>query len=153
MQPNQRQLHAAMRCAFIWAELSHCKKRQVGAVIVKNNSPIAWGYNGTSSGEDNCCEDEVQQPDGSVRLVTKPEVWHAEDNALRKLTRSTESGEGATMFVTTAPCKPCATRIVDAGIVAVYYVEDFSKTEGLEYLRAKGVRVEQLVLPEKVSKQ
>lgn len=113
---------------------SYCQRRKVGAVIVKNGTPIAVGWNGTPSGEPNKCEAD----DGT----TLPHVVHAEDNALRKLTRGAESGQGATLYVTTAPCANCASRIADAGIVAVYYSESYSCTGGIEYLERHGIKVE-----------
>lgn len=95
------------------------------------------------AGEDNCCE--ITNPDGS--LTTKPECAHAEDNALRKLTRSNESAAGATVFITLAPCLPCSTRLVDARVSKVYYCESYPTSQvGLDYLQRKGVEVEQLVL-------
>ena len=106
------------------------------SVIVKHNSIIAIGYNGTPSGEENQCEDA----EGNSR----PDVIHAEDNSLRKLTRRSESADGADMFITDAPCFPCATRIVDAGITKVYYARVYRLTEGLEYLERHGVEVEQI---------
>ena len=125
-----------MRAAFVYANLSYCKRRQVGCVIVKHDSIIAIGYNGTPSGEENQCEDE----EGN----SKPDVIHAEDNALRKLTRRNESADGAVLIATDAPCFYCATRIVDAGITKVYYARVYRLTEGLEYLEKHGVEVEQI---------
>ena len=116
------------------AQESYCQRRKVGAVIVKNGTPIAVGWNGAPSGEPNQCESD----DGT----TLPHVVHAEDNALRKLTRGAESGQGATLYVTTAPCANCASRIADAGIVAVYYGESYSCASGIEYLDRHGVKVE-----------
>ena len=124
---------AHMKAAYVYAELSYCKRRQVGCIIVKNNSPIAVGYNGTPSGDINCCEGE----DG----LTLPSVVHAEDNALRKLTRSHHSAEGATVFVTTAPCGLCASRLVDAGVKRIYYGEIYRCAEVVEDLREKGIEV------------
>lgn len=126
---------AHMRAAFVYAELSSCVRRKVGCVIVKNGTPIAIGYNGTPAGEDNCCE---------IDNVTKPNVIHAEDNALRKLTKSSESAEGAVMFVTTVPCAPCASRIIDAGISKVYYVDVYRNADGIDYLQKRNIDVEQL---------
>lgn len=117
------------------AQESYCQRRKVGAVIVKNGTPIAVGWNGTPSGESNQCE----ASDGT----TLPHVVHAEDNALRKLTRGAESGQCATLYVTTAPCANCASRIADAGIMAVYYKEAYSSCDGIEYLQRHGVKVEQ----------
>lgn len=124
---------AHMKSAYVYADLSYCQRRKVGCIIVKNDTPIAIGYNGTPPGDDNCCEDE----DGN----TKSNVIHAEDNALRKLTKSTESAEGSTMFVTTAPCIVCAPRIVDAGISKVYYSEAYRNADGINYLVGHGVEV------------
>jgi len=126
-----------MEVAHVYAKLSHCTRRKVGCLLVKDDSPIAFGYNGTPKGEDNCCE-----CDG----VTKVEVIHAEDNALRKLTRSTESAVGATMFVTTAPCILCAPRIVDAKIKEVYYGEVYRNDDGIEYLKKHGIPTYKLVV-------
>jgi dCMP deaminase len=127
---------AHMRAAYVYADLSHCVRKKVGCVIVKNDSIISIGYNGTPAGEDNCCE---ISPDES-----KPSVIHAEDNALRKLTRRTESAEGATMFVTACPCPMCAPRIRDAGIAHVYYVETYRSVDGKKYLEEHGIEVTQL---------
>ena len=125
-----------MQAAYVYANLSYCKRRQVGCVIVKHNSIIAIGYNGTDPGENNTCEDE----NGN----TKPDVRHAEDNALRKLTRSPNDAENSVVFVTTAPCKGCAGRLVDAGVSKVFYDDVYRNTEGLEYLEKHNVEVEQL---------
>lgn len=126
---------AHMRSAHIYAQLSTCKRRRVGCIIVKGDTPIAIGYNGTPPDEDNCCEDEYG--------ATKPSTIHAEDNALRKLTRSTESGIGSIMFLTCAPCVICAPRIVAAGIVKVYYDDGYHNEDGINYLKSRGVEVEQ----------
>jgi len=133
---KEKFITAHMRAAFVYAELSSCVRRKVGCVIVKNGTPIAIGYNGTPSGEDNCCETEEN--------VTKPNVIHAEDNALRKLTKSSESAEGAIMFVTTAPCESCASRIIDAGISKVYYVDLYRNKDGIDYLNARRLETHQL---------
>lgn len=127
-----------MKVAFNYAENSHCERKQVGCVIVKNDTPIAIGWNGTPEGEDNCCEDE----NGN----TKPNVAHAEDNALRKLTRSTESAEGAYVFVTCAPCIRCAEKLKDAHVKKVYYAELYNSAIGLgvEYLHKHGIETELL---------
>lgn len=144
-----------MRVAFEYAKLSYCQRKKVGCVIVKNNTPIAIGYNGTPSGEDNCCEEEEKQqvilPNGkietiSVGLKTKPLVIHAEDNALRKLTKSRESAEGSSVFVTTAPCLLCAARLVDAGVKEVFYAELYNNNEGLEYLKKHNIYTEQITI-------
>lgn len=124
-----------MRVAHIYAQLSSCKRRKVGCVIVKDNSIISIGYNGTVPGEDNCCEDEM----GKTKLST----IHAEDNALRKLTCSTISAEGGVMFLTCTPCILCAPRIVAAGIKEVYYDDFYSSMEGVEYLERNNIKIEQ----------
>jgi len=130
---KEKYIDAHMDVAYRYAKLSSCTRRKVGCVIVKNDSILAFGYNGTPPDEDNCCEDENN--------ITKPNVIHAEDNALRKLTRSTESAQNATMFVTTLPCIICAPRIHAAGITTVYYSEVYANTEGLEYLERRGIQV------------
>lgn len=124
---------AHMKAAYVYADLSYCERRKVGCIIVKNNSPISVGYNGTPSGDENCCEDE----EGN----TLPKVVHAEDNALRKLTKSNESAEGADVFVTTAPCELCAPRLVDAGVKRIFYGEVYRCADSLDYLESKGVEV------------
>lgn len=124
---------AHMRAAYVYASLSSCERRQVGCVIVKHNSIIAIGYNGTPAGECNKCEDE--------NGITRPDVIHAEDNALQKLMPSPTSSKGASMFVTTAPCKGCAVRIVNAKIKRVYYDDVYRNENGLDYLRRKGIEV------------
>lgn len=134
-----RHAQAHMRTAYNYAQLSYAVRKQVGCVIIKDNNPISVGWNGMPSGEDNCCEDENNK--------TKPEVIHAEDNALRKLTRSHESASGAIAFVTLAPCLLCSVRLVDARIAKVYYVETYPTSQtGIDYLIRHGVAVEQLTL-------
>ena len=133
---------AHMKAAYIYAELSHCKKRQVGCVIVKNNSIIAVGYNGTPKDADNCCEDK----DG----LTLPKVIHAEDNALRKIIRSPQSADGADVFVTTAPCELCAERLVDAGVAKIYYGEVYRCAAVIEDLKKRGI--EMIHLPVQIIK-
>lgn len=127
---------AHMRAAHVYADLSHCERKKVGCVIVKDGSIIAIGWNGTPSGECNICE---ISPD-----VTKPSVIHAEDNALRKLTRGHESAVGSTMFITLTPCILCAPRIVDAGVEKVVYDEIYRSTEGLDYLQKRGIKIEHI---------
>lgn len=130
---------AHMRAAFVYAELSYCKRKQVGCVIVKNDTPIAIGYNGTPSGEENNCEG----PNG----LSKPNVIHAEDNALRKLVRSHESSEGAVVFVTAAPCERCAEKLTDARVAKVYYAEIYqgaTAAVGLDHLHKHSVETELL---------
>lgn len=129
-----------MRMATIWAENSYCKRRQVGALIVKDKMIISDGYNGTPSGFENVCEDEND--------VTKPYVLHAEANAITKIARSSNSSEGATMYVTASPCIECAKLIIQAGIRRVVYSEKYRLEDGLDLLRKANVEVVYLNLKE-----
>lgn len=119
--------------AVIWAENSYCKRRQVGALIVKDKMIISDGYNGTPVGFENVCEDE----DGT----TKPYVLHAEANAITKIARSGNSSEGATMYVTASPCIECAKLIIQAGIKRVVYAEKYRLEDGLDLLRRAGIEL------------
>jgi len=130
-----------MDVAERFAQLSSAVRLQVGAIVVKDDRIISIGYNGMPAGWDNCCEDELHQPVGRVNLVTKPEVLHAESNAIAKLARSLESGEGATIFVTHAPCMDCAKLIYQSGVATVYYKNDYRSTQGVEFLLRSGVEV------------
>lgn len=123
-----------MRMAVIWAENSYCQRRKVGALIVKENMIISDGYNGTPSGFENVCEDENN--------MTKPYVLHAEANAITKIARSSNSSEGATLYVTASPCIECAKLIIQAGIKRVVYAEKYRLEDGIELLRRAGVEVE-----------
>lgn len=116
-----------LRMAGIWAENSYCKRRQVGALIVKDKMIISDGYNGTPSGFENVCEDENN--------VTKPYVLHAEANAITKVARSNNSSENATLYITDSPCMECAKLIIQAGIRRVVYSKKYRNTEGLELLQ------------------
>ncbi len=127
---------AYMRMAAVWAELSHCNRKKVGALIVKDRKIISDGYNGTPTGFENACEDENNQ--------TKWYVLHAEANAILKIAASTQSCEGATLYVTMSPCRECSKLIHQAGIRRVVYRHGYSDTEGLDFLRSAGVEVEQL---------
>jgi len=135
---KEKYLGSYMKTAKLFAELSSAKRKKVGAIIVKDDRIISIGYNGMPAGWDNNCEDEIQQVDaqGFIRIMlkTKPEVLHAELNAIGKLARSNESGEGATMFVTCAPCMDCAKMIYASGIKEVFYAEDYRDQSGLEFL-------------------
>lgn len=122
-----------MRMAVIWAENSYCKRRQVGALIVKDKMIISDGYNGTPVGFENVCEDK----DGT----TKPYVLHAEANAITKIARSGNSSEGATMYVTASPCIECAKLIIQAGIKRVVYAEKYRLEDGLDLLRRAGIEL------------
>ena len=122
-----------IRMAKIWAENSYCKRRQVGALLVKNNTIISDGYNGTPAGFKNVCEDE----DGH----TLPYVLHAEANAITKIARSNNSSDGATMYVTASPCIECAKLIIQAGIKRVVYSEHYRLEDGIELLKRAGIEV------------
>jgi dCMP deaminase len=124
------------------SELSYARRLQVGAVIVKDDCVISYGYNGMPAGWDNNCEDEISYPDTeSITLKTKPEVLHAESNAISKLAKSNNSGLGSTMFITHSPCLECAKLICQSGISNVYYNTDYRSTDGIEFLKRSGVTV------------
>ena len=129
-----------LRMARIWAENSYCKRRQVGALVVKDKMIISDGYNGTPSGFENVCEDEEG--------ITKPYVLHAEANAITKLTRSGNNSEGSTLYVTASPCIECAKLILQAGIRRVVYAEKYRLTDGIDLLTRAGVEVEYKSLEE-----
>lgn len=133
---NEKQLtldKRYIRMAGIWAENSYCTRRQVGALIVKNQRIISDGYNGTPSGFENICEDENN--------VTKPYVLHAEANAITKIARSNNSSDGATLYVTASPCIECAKLIIQSGIKRVVYSEKYRLEDGLELLKRAGIEV------------
>ena len=129
-----------LRMARIWAENSYCKRRQVGALVVKDKMIISDGYNGTPSGFENVCEDEEG--------ITKPYVLHAEANAITKLARSGNNSEGSTLYVTASPCIECAKLIIQAGIRRVVYAEKYRLTDGIDLLTRAGVEVEYKSLEE-----
>ena len=122
-----------MKMAEIWSENSYCQRRKVGALIVKDKMIISDGYNGTPSGFENVCEDEHN--------VTKPYVLHAEANAITKIARSSNSSDGATMYVTASPCIECAKLIIQAGVKRVVYGEKYRLEDGLELLRRAHIEV------------
>ncbi|BBD46796.1 MULTISPECIES: dCMP deaminase family protein [unclassified Proteiniphilum] len=122
-----------MRMAFIWSENSYCKRRKVGAILVKDKMIISDGYNGTPSGFENVCEDEDN--------VTKPYVLHAEANAITKVARSNNSSEGATLYVTSSPCIECAKLIIQAGIRKVVYADSYRLSDGVELLRRADIEL------------
>lgn len=130
---------AYMETAKIFAELSHAKRLHVGAIVVKEDRIISIGYNGMPAGWDNNCEDIVNN-----ELKTKPEVLHAETNAIAKLARSSDSGLGADLFVTHSPCLDCAKLIYQSGIKRVWYGAEYRSSDGPEFLRKSGIQVEQL---------
>lgn len=125
--------------AQVWARNSYCKRRQVGALLVKDRMIISDGYNGTPSGFENVCEDA----DG----VTKPYVLHAEANAISKVAKSGNSADGATLYVTASPCLECAKLIIQAGIKRVVYSDEYRLKDGIDLLRRAGIECE-LVVPD-----
>ncbi len=143
-----------MKTAETFANLSTARRKKVGAIIVKDNRIISIGYNGTPSGWDNNCEDKIYtSPWGSeyideegitYSLKTKPEVIHAERNALDKLAKHSGGAEGAYMFVTCSPCLECAKSIYTTGIQKVFYGEDYRTDEGINFLKKCGVDVEKI---------
>jgi len=170
---KQKLIDAHMKVAEVYAGLSSARRLHVGAIIVKDDRIISIGYNGMPSGWDNNCEDkeymsgdaggwldpdeieerwpysEQQLPKDSdlpwrrYNLKTKPEVLHAETNAIAKLAKSTESGDGAKLFVTHAPCLDCAKLVYQSGIDSVYYRNSYRSTAGIEFLEKCGIKVEQ----------
>lgn len=124
-----------LRMARIWAENSYCKRRQVGALVVKDKMIISDGYNGTPSGFENVCEDNN---------VTKPYVLHAEANAITKLARSSNNSEGSTLYVTASPCIECAKLIIQSGIKRVVYAEKYRLDDGIKLMQRAGIKVEYL---------
>lgn len=166
--------NAYMKVAETFAALSTARRLHVGAIIVKDDRIISIGYNGTPSGWDNNCEDkeymsgdaggwldpeEINErwpyseqqlpkyenlPWRRYRLKTKPEVLHAETNAIAKLAKSTESGHGASMFITHAPCIDCAKLVFQSGISSVYYRNSYRDSNGIEFLERAGVKVENI---------
>jgi dCMP deaminase len=125
---------AYLRIAKEWSRLSYCKRKQVGAIIVKDRMIISDGYNGTPSGFENCCEDENN--------LTKWYVLHAEANAILKVAGSTQSCEGATLYITLSPCKECSKLIHQSGIKRVVYHEGYKDNSGIQFLQKAGVEIE-----------
>lgn len=123
-----------LQMARIWAGNSYCKRRQVGALIVKDQMIISDGYNGTPSGFENICEDDDN-------YKTKPYVLHAEANAITKVARTSNSSEGATLYITTSPCIECSKLIIQAGIKRVVFDEMYTHTEGLDLLKRVGIEI------------
>ena len=163
---KQKFIDAYMDVAERFSKLSSAKRLQVGAIVVKDDRIISIGYNGMPSGWDNNCEDKEYVPatltqedyeihdldkifpledeKGRYRFKTKPEVLHAESNAIAKLARSPESGEGATIFVTHQPCMECAKLIYQSGIREVYYSQPYRLDDGLKFLLRSGIKVEKV---------
>ena len=125
-----------MEMASVWARNSYCKRRQVGALIVKDRMIISDGFNGTPSGFENICEDE--------NGVTKPYVLHAEANAITKVAKSGNNSEGSTLYVTSSPCLECSKLIIQSGIRRVVYAEEYRLSDGIDLLRRAGIEVVKL---------
>jgi len=125
-----------IQMARVWATNSYCKRRQVGALIVKDRMIISDGYNGTPSGFENECEDENDH--------SKPYVLHAEANAITKVAKSNNSSEGSTLYITASPCMDCAKLIIQAGIIRVVYADEYRIIDGIELLEKAGIEVVQL---------
>ena len=151
---KQKLKQAYMRTAEIFADLSHARRLHVGAIVVKDDRIISIGYNGMPAGWDNNCEYEVTefQTEYGVgsklvntgELKTRPEVLHAETNSIAKLAKSNDSGMGATMFITHAPCLDCAKLIYQSGISSVLYRDTYRDTSGITFLEKSGIIVEKL---------
>ncbi len=131
---------AYLKMALEWAKLSYCKRRQVGALIVKDRMIISDGYNGTPSGFENCCEDH----EGKTLWF----VLHAEANAILKLASSTQSGKDATLYVTLSPCKECSKLVLQSGIRKVVYADDYSDNEGIEFLKNHNIEILKIPIEE-----
>ena len=137
MTPAEKKQHELdvryLKMARIWAENSYCKRRQVGALVVKDKMIISDGYNGTPSGFENVCEDENN--------VTKPYVLHAEANAITKLARSSNNSDGSTLYVTAAPCIECSKLIIQSGIKRVVYAAKYRLEDGINLLKKANIEV------------
>ena len=131
-----------LRMARIWAENSYCKRRQVGALVVKDKMIISDGYNGTPSGFENICEEND---------ITKPYVLHAEANAITKLARSSNNSDGSTLYVTASPCIECAKLINQAGIKRVVYAEKYRLNDGIQLMERAGIKVEYLDINQQIA--
>ena len=127
-----------LKMASIWAQNSYCKRRQVGALLVKDKMIISDGYNGTPSGFENNCEDENN--------ITFPYVLHAEANAITKVAKSNNSSDGATLYVTSSPCLECSKLIIQAGIVRVVYYDNYHKEDGIRLLKEANIKTIQVEL-------
>jgi dCMP deaminase len=141
---KEKFIHAHMRAAEVYANLSTARRLNVGAIIVKDDRIISIGYNGMPSGWTNDCEEEVRNADGSISLVTKKEVLHAESNAVAKLAKNGESANGATMFVTHVPCVDCAKLIYQSGISSVYYRNSYRSDDGMKFLEKCGIEIKRV---------
>lgn len=141
---KEKHLRAFMQTANTFAECSTATRAKVGAILVKDDRIISIGYNGMPSGWDNTCENIIGYTNAEPVLKTKPEVLHAEANALAKVARSSESSEGSMLFVTYSPCLECAKLIYQSGIKKVYYGKQYRDDSGLEFLSRCDIEVEQL---------
>jgi len=164
---KRKLVHAYMDTAHRFAELSTARRLHVGAIVVKDDRIISIGYNGMPAGWENNCEDReypnelmrdyeqhydefdsmfplVDEEGKCYRLKTKPEVLHAESNAIAKLAKSNESGDGASIFITHAPCIECAKLIYQSGIQEVYYKEAYRNAHGIDFLRQCDIKIEQI---------
>ena len=135
---QERYDKAYLRMALEWGKLSHCKRKQVGALIVKDRMIISDGFNGTPTGFENPCEDEDN--------YTKWYVLHAEANAILKVASSTQSCKGSTLYLTLSPCRECSKLIHQAGIIRLVYINEYKDRTGLEFLKNAGVIIEQISL-------
>lgn len=127
---------AYLKMALEWAKLSYCKRKQVGALIVKDKMIISDGYNGAPTGFDNCCEDEFEK--------THWYVLHAEANAMMKVAKSTHNSNGATLYITLSPCKECSKLILQAGIKRVVFIDIYKDDSGLDFLKEAGIELTQI---------
>lgn len=134
MDKQEKRDHLYMKMARTWAENSYCVRRQVGALMVRDNMIISDGFNGTPSGFENVCEDENN--------VSKPYVLHAEANAITKIARSNNSSNGATIYITASPCMECSKLIIQSGIKRVVYGEKYRLMDGVELLKRAGIQVD-----------
>jgi dCMP deaminase len=127
-----------LEMAAVWAKNSYCNRRQVGAILVKDNMIISDGFNGTPSGFENICEDE--------NGITKPYVLHAEANAITKVARSNNSSDGSTLYITSSPCVECAKLIIQAGIKRVVFSDNYRISDGIELLKRANIEIAQINL-------
>lgn len=151
IHPNSERQHqydvTYIKMALTWAELSKANRKKVGALIVKGTTIISDGYNGTPSGFENECELPVFDQDNNfVDYETKWYVLHAESNAIAKVARSTQSCEGATLYITYSPCRECSKLILQSGITRVVYLEEYRDRQGLDLLRKAGIDIKKIEL-------
>lgn len=137
-----------MKMALEISEMSYAERKKVGAVIVKDGRVISLGFNGTPRGFDNVCELVVADENNQPKVISKPEVIHAECNAICKVARSNDSAEGSELYVTMAPCVECAKLIIQTGISKVYYYEDYRLTDGSDLLINAGIELEKIGIDE-----